>query len=220
MVPIFRKHPSAADSLRPFIYGDTPAEKWLANDSEAEPWASFRRARDLAAAGQADEAAAIWQRIAATEGLESRQTLQAWHFLRQAGHQAPANQARLALGAVAEMPMTSGHDLLAAYRDGTARYLNFSGKVAIWEDRSVAPVQAAIADCLTAAQAIADVVGTWDEPSIPPVGAGLVRVMALTPGGPRFGMGRYADLSADPMAGRFLTAAGVLLREIVARAAD
>lgn len=60
--------------------------------------------------------------------------------------------------------------------------------------------------------------GTWDDPVIPPVGAGMARVMALTPGGPRFGAGRPDDLYADPMAGRFLTAAGALLQQIVARA--
>jgi hypothetical protein len=220
VVPIFRKHLTAADSLRPLIYGDAPAEKWLANDSEGEPWASFRRARDLAAAGQADEAVAIWQRIAATEGLESRQTLQAWYFLRQAGYQAPADQARVALGAVAEIPVKSGYDVLAAYRDGTARYLNFSGNVAIWEDRLLEPVQAVIAEWLRIAQGLADNVGSaWDVPFNPPTGDRPTRIMALTPGGPRIGAGQSAAMWADPMGKLFLTAAGVLLHEIVARAA-
>ena len=48
------------------------------------------------------------------------------------------------LGAAAELPVNGAHDLLAAYRDGSARYLNYSGKAVVWEDRSVAPIQAAI----------------------------------------------------------------------------
>jgi hypothetical protein len=54
------------------------------------------------------------------------------------------DQARLVLGVAAEMPVRKGHDLLAAYRDGTARYLNYSGKAVIWDDHSDSRVQAAI----------------------------------------------------------------------------
>lgn len=45
------------------------------------------------------------------------------------------------------MPVPVGHDLLAAYRGGPTRYLSFSGKILIWENRCVAEVQAAIGRC-------------------------------------------------------------------------
>jgi hypothetical protein len=86
------------------------------------------------------------------EGLESRQVLQACNFLREAEEQPPADRAKLVLGAVAEMPVHGGHDLLAAYQDGIARYLSYSGNAVVWENRSVAPIQSAINDWLAQAQ--------------------------------------------------------------------
>ena len=215
----FRKPPGPAATLRQFVYGDAPAEAWIAQgtDDPGEPWVSFERARQLVRANKTDDAAAIWRQIASTEGLESRHVLQAWHFLRQAGQAPPADQAKLALGAVAEMPMSRAHDLLAAYRDGSARYLNYSGKAVVWEDRSVAPIQEAIDNWLTVAQQIANVIGAWDQPQLPPVPAGHARVMVLTPSGPCFGQGPAAALQADPMAGAFLGAAASLLQLIVSR---
>jgi len=216
----FRKRASPADTLRQFVYGDAPAEEWLAQGAgvPGEPWAAFERAQQLVRANQVDDAAAIWRQIAATEGLESRHALQAWHFLRQAGFAPPADRAKLMLGAVAEMPVNGAHDLLAAYRDGTARYLNYSGKAVVWEDRSVTPIQAAINDWLASAQAIANATSPWDQSALPPVPAGHARVMVLTPGGSHFGQGPAAALLADPMAGPFLTAAASLLQLIVTRA--
>lgn len=216
----FRKRPTPAATFRQFVYGDASAEEWLAQGAgvPGEPWASFERAQQLVHANQVGGATAIWRQIAATEGLESRHVLQAWHFLRQAGFAPPADRAKLVLGAVAEMPVNGAHDLLAAYRDGTARYLNYSGRVVVWEDRSVAPIQAAINDWLASAQAIANAIGPWDQSALPPVPAGHARVMMLTPRGPHLGQGPAAALLADPMAGPFLTAAASLLQLIVSRA--
>jgi hypothetical protein len=121
--------------LRQTIFGDAPLDVWTAHGAgqPGRPWDSFERARQLARAGHRDEAVRIWQQIASAPGLESRQTLQAWHFLRQAGQLPPPDQARHVLGVTVEMPVRKGHDLLAAYRDGTARYLNYSGKAVIWD---------------------------------------------------------------------------------------
>lgn len=210
----------AADVLSQFIYGDAPLDEWVARgDADpGEPWISFERARRLAHAGQQREAAGVWLQIASAEGLESRQLLQAWHFLRQAGFLPPADQAKLVLAVVAQMPVQGSHDLLAAYRDGSARYLNYSGKAVVWEDRSDAQIQAEINGWVAAGQAIASVIGPWDQPSLPPLPAGNARVMVLTPSGPHFGQGPAAALSADPLAGSFLTAAASLMQLIVSRA--
>ena len=183
--------------LRQIVFGDAAVDVWAAHGDghPGEPWISFERARQLVRAGHQDEAVTIWQQIAVTEGLESRHTLQAWHFLRQAGRSPPADRARLVLGVAVEMPAQKGHDLLVAYRDGSARYLNYSGKVLIWEDRSDADVQAAITTWLAVGQVIADAIGVWDQPSLPPVPAGQARLLMLTPGGHRFGQ---APASSGP----------------------
>jgi hypothetical protein len=214
-----RDMPGAAGELRQFVYGDAPLDKWVPQGAGAlhEPWRSFEKAGQLAHAGQPHEAAEIWRQIASTEGLESRQTLQAWHFLRQAGYQPPADRAKFVLGVVAEMPVGSAHDLLAAYRDGSARYLNYSGKAVVWDAPSVSPIQEAIDTWLDSGQVIANATGPWDQPSFPPLPAGHARAMVLTPGGPHFGQGREADLSADPLAGSFLSSATSLMQLLVSR---
>jgi hypothetical protein len=104
--------------------------------------------------------------------VESRVALQAWHFVRRAGHRPPEDLASLVLGAVAEVPVKRSHDVLAAYRDGTARYLNHAGGAVVWEDREDVVVQAAVRDWLAVAQGLARVIGTWDQPSVPPLSAG------------------------------------------------
>jgi hypothetical protein len=220
MTDPFEARGTAAGTLGQFVYGDAPLDTWVAQgaDPAGEPRSSFEQARQLIHAGQPDEAVKIWRRIAVTEGLESRQALQAWHFLRQAGYPPRADQAKLVLGVVAEMPVQGAHDLLAAYQDGSARYLNYSGKAVVWEDRSVTEIQAAISAWLARGQVIASSVGPWDKPSLPPLPLGQVRVAALTPSGPHFGQGPAAALSADPLAGSFLTAATSLMRLIIDRA--
>jgi hypothetical protein len=119
---------------------------------------------------------------------------------------------------LARSPVRRGRDLLAAYQDGTARYINFKGRAVVWEDRSVAAIQSAISDWLDKAQVIANANGPWGQPALPPVPPGHARLMMLTPGGPHFGQGRVADLSADQVAGSFLTAATGLMQLLVSRA--
>ena len=48
--------------------------------------------------------------------------------------------------------------------------------------------------------------------------AGHARVMVLTPGGPQFGQGPVAGLSADPVAGSFISAAFSLMQLLISRA--
>jgi len=119
-----------AEALRKFVFGDVPLGEWKPQgDGEPlPPWDAFERARQLAHGGEVGPAADIWWQIALSEGIESRQTLQAWHFLREAGRPPPAELAKVVLGTVIEMPVDADHDLLAAYRDGSARYLNPLGQ--------------------------------------------------------------------------------------------
>jgi hypothetical protein len=207
-------------TLRQFVYGDAPVDEWVAqvDGDPGEPWNSFERARRLIHSGQQQEAIKIWRQIAVSEGLESRQVLQAWHFLRLTGEQPPAGRAKLVLGAVIEMPVHGGHDLLAAYQDGTGRYLNYSGRAVVWEDRSVAPIQSAITDWLAKAQVIVNAIGPWDQPALPPLLPEHARLLMLTPSGPHFGQGPVADLSADQAARSFITAATRLMQLVIGRA--
>jgi hypothetical protein len=222
-VKLSRKSPGDAGILRQFVYGDVPLEQWGAPppaERSGEPWASFEQAQRLAQAGQPAEAVAIWRQIALTDGVESRVALQAWHFVRQAGHNPPEELASVLLGAVAEVPMKRSHDVLAAYQDGTARYLNHAGGAVIWEDREPA-IQAAIDDWLAYAQGLARALGTsWTEPSLPSLPPGHLRVLMLTPSGPRFGQGPEADMRNESAVSQFLNPATLLMQLLTSRRID
>ena len=207
---------SAAESLRPLLYGNVPVDEWGPEETAAtgEPWASFARARAEFHDGHVDDAVGLWRRIASTSGNESRSILEAWHFLRAAGVAPPIEQAKVVLGVVAEMPMESGHDVLAAHRDGSVRYLNFSGKAAVVEPPTTKDVSAAVAAWFRVAEEIVPNIGPWEEPALPDLPAGNLRVMMLTPSGPHFGQGPADALGADPTVGRFVAAAAVVLHAV------
>jgi hypothetical protein len=213
--------PNAAQTLRRFIFGDITLDDWVpgSRGPHGPPWDAFERARQLASQGDLRGASDIWWQIAFAEGLESRFTLQAWHFLRGTGRQPPADRAKIVLGSVIEMPLFGReHDLLAAYRDGSARYLNYSGKAVVVEDRSDDRIQNAIQAWIEVAQYVANGIGPWTGQTLPNLPREHVRITMLTPSGPHLGQGPERVLSADPIAGPFIATATALLQLIVDRA--
>jgi hypothetical protein len=200
---------SAADSIRPFLYGDLPMEQWPpADDSTSgEPWQSFIRARTAVATGHPDQAVQLWLSIARAPGLESRQVLQAWSLLRRQAVTPSATESDVVHGVVCEIAVGDGHDVLAAYRDGSSRYLNHAGKIVVAEGGQ----QPAVNAVMHAAEPLGKVIGLWDQPALPAVPNGHARLLLLTPGGFRFGQGPQDALWHEPMAGPVLNAATQLM---------
>jgi hypothetical protein len=85
------------------------------------------------------------------------------------------------------MPARKRHDLPAAYRDGTARYLNYSRSAVIWDDHADASVRPRSPAGVTAEQVITDAIGVLEQPSVSRLPAADARLMMLTLGGHRFG---------------------------------
>jgi hypothetical protein len=138
-----------------------------------------------------------------------------WHFLRGAGYQPPDDQAKRVLGVVMEMPVGGAHDLLAAYEDGSARYLDYSGKVVILEDRTLHQVQEAIKNWLSLGQVIVQAIGPWTQPALPALPANHLRVMMLTPSGPHFGQGPSEELLKDKAVAQFCGLAQLVLTPLL-----
>jgi hypothetical protein len=209
---------TAAQSIRPLLYGDAPLAEWPPAGSalEQEPWAGFVAARDLVQSGDTLGAQDVWRRIATTSGAESRNVLQAWHFLRQSGVDPADDLGSNVLGAVAEVPMGSSHDVLVAYRDGSLRYLNHTGKVVVVEPPAPDELRDAATAWLEVAQQLGEAIGPW-EGGLPAVPKRHARVLMLTPSGPRFGQGPFDALQRDPAAGVFLAAATQVLTRLVRR---
>ncbi|HZW05680.1 MAG TPA: hypothetical protein VFF65_01045 [Phycisphaerales bacterium] len=84
---------------------------------------------------------------------ESRMRLTAAATLRN--WDVPVQAEEPLLGVVIEYPVETGVDYVAAYADGSARYLNFSGGAVIWDTpRTVAEIDAALIALLNSAMAM------------------------------------------------------------------
>jgi hypothetical protein len=170
--------------------------------------------------GDSSNAVEIWRQIASAGGVSSRHALQAWYFMRQVGSMPPADVAKVVLGAAAEVPMHDSHDVLVAYQDGQANYVNYSGGTAAWEGHSDVQMRDAVSHWLTVAQAVTNAIGPWGQVLLPPLPKGHARVLTLTASGPHFGQGPMADLSTDAMASPFLSAATRVMQLIVKHVSD
>lgn len=207
------------EGLRSTLFGLVPLDAWPSGDeASGEPWDGFVRARNHLAAGDQDLAIREWSALETRNGfapVESRHLLQAWQFLRSVGIAPDESIAGQVLGVVVEVTVDGAHDVLAAYADGSVRYLNHAGGATILDE--VPPEVAEKAAALLAAgQVLADQIGPWTEPQLPELPVGQMRLTMLTRGGPRFGQGADDVLGAEPMAGPLLAAATELLVAVVA----
>lgn len=206
------KAPTPA-SIRDTLFGDMPIGQWPSNDTAGGPFATFIRARHAIAANKPGEAINDWLSITTTPGLESRHYLQAWHFLRQHGQQPPAEVAKDVFGVVIEVGMPEGLDILAAYADLSARYLNHAGGGVIW-DHPDDSLDLKITTLLDHAERITQKIGPWEKERPAPVGRDMLRLSMLTPSGLHIGQGPVAVLSSDPFSAPMFAAATQLLQAL------
>ena len=179
------------------------------------PWSIFVQALDLYRSGNESGAIAKWQEVIGASDVESRVTLQAWHFLRLAGLMPPPDQAKQVLGVVAEIPVSGGRDLLAAFRDGDIRYYNHAGGAAFVEQNANDVIELAARAWLDVGSTLVGSIGPWDEPALPELKKGDARITMLTPSGPHFGQAPLSVLERDPNAAAFLSRATSLLLPVV-----
>ncbi len=167
-----------------------------------------------------EDADAIWaetfdedalRAIADDAGAPSRIRALAFNRLRE-------NSADVApkhlFGMIVEVPLDGGLDTLAAYEDGSVRYINRSGKMSIFETE-IPPLADTVKALLTGGQGIVDAIGPWEEPRLPAPSDGNVRMSFVVSDGLYFGEGPYDDLMRDHMATPVMRAAGNLLVAVV-----
>ncbi len=194
-----------------------PLDQWPTDKtSEIFPWSAFVSARSRLAAGSQSDAIACWRQILGSPGLEPRQYLQAWHFLRQHGQSPPIEAAKQILGVVVEVGMPQGLDLLAAYSDWSARYYNYSGAAVVWEHPD-SSLNSDIDRLLDASRQVVARISPWEKVRPGPPPRDQARISFLTPSGLHFGQGPMAMLSRDPMGGPVLQLAAVLMKALIAK---
>ncbi len=160
-------------------------------------------------AEQADKTAL--RRVANDEANEGRVRAVAFNRLRSLGETVPPKHL---LGVIVEVPLQKGLDVLAAFSEGGVRYLNQSGKVAIFEGQGN-PVERLAKELVAVSQPIVNKIGPWDKNRLPPPKAGNVRITFLVSDGLYFGEGPFAVLQQDSMAGPVLSKATQLLQRAV-----
>jgi hypothetical protein len=202
--------------IRDTLFGDMPLSMWPEGDnpSAGEPWDAFVAAREDLASGREAQAIERLEALVETPGLESRHTLQAWHFLRQLGVAPPDGEAKDVYGVVVEVTLEEGTDIVAAYVDHTARYFNYGGGAVIWESPDDS-LDAAIDDLLGAGERIIRRIGPWNEARPPAPPRGQARLSMLTPSGLHFGQAPFDVLMGDEMGGPILAAATRLMRALI-----
>jgi len=154
----------------------------------------------------------VVQAIADDAGEESRVRLLASHWLRSAGHAVSSTEV---LGIVVEVPMQEGHDALAAYADGSVRYINHTGRVAVFEGKpeEVAHQARMLVHAAIPAAATAQLRTRGAAPTL-----GNVRFTFLAADGLHVRDGTFGEFGRDALAGPVLKQAQALLDLIVRQA--
>ena len=142
MVPISKseapKLGSEADPIRQGLFACQPMNvlvQQLKLDGSPGPFQTIAKANELANASRKEEAKSRLRSILDLPNLETRIQLWVWSALRELGESPDPQSGKEVLGVVVEVPMRGAYDTLAAYQDGSARYLNFSGAAIFWDAR-------------------------------------------------------------------------------------
>lgn len=149
--------------------------------------------------------------------LETRAKILAYRKLTSMGQKVPRKEL---MAVIVELGLERGNDVLASFKDGTARYINQSGKIIIWEmtDRR--------SDLLTGelffeSANMAQKVGPWDKQArLAPPGKGLARITFLFSDGLYFGQAPIKDLFDDELSGPALNAATLLMQHLTGRVSE
>jgi len=141
--------------------------------------------------------------VATDDTLESRVKLLACRKLAAMGHHIAQKEL---LGVVIEVGLEKGLDVIAAFKDGTARYINQSGKMIIWE-AATAESATLINHLFNESTTVVSKIGPWNDKRLPAPAAGYVRLNFLVSDGLYFGQGPFDVLAADAMGGPVIEAA-------------
>jgi hypothetical protein len=151
------------------------------------------------------------QRIVEEPNIETRPKILATNLLRSLGR---TDESKELFAVVVEIGMDEGLDTLAAYEDGTARYINFTGSMVVWDSRT-AESDELIADLFAAARNVVAQIGPWEAARLNRPKTGNVRLTFLVSDGLYFGEGPFNLLAQDPIGGPVIGAATKLMQYLV-----
>jgi|GEM_PF-357154 len=156
-------------------------------------------------------------KIIADEGAEPRIRALAYHLLRRSGR-APGSKELLAV--IVEVGMDEGLDVLASFKNGTARYINCTGKLLVWEANNDPEAKTLTDDLFEKGMGIVQRIGVWDKPRREHPGKGNVRLSFIVSDGLYFGEGPIDVLFKDAMAAPALDTATTLMRYVIKKSLE
>jgi hypothetical protein len=98
-----------------------------------DPFALFALSLKASQAGNVDEAKKSLQQVLAMPNTEARVRLWAWKGLRDLGERPSAEIANEVHGIVCELNNEEGVGTIAAYADGSIRWIGGKGNVTVWD---------------------------------------------------------------------------------------
>jgi hypothetical protein len=143
--------------------------------------------------------------ISIDKSLEARHRILAFNLLRMKGF--PTTQKEL-LGVIVEVSLEGGLDVLAAFSEGCARYINHSEKLLVWEKQTEQSTQL-IEKLFNDSLSVVNQIGPWDKERRKFPTKGMVRLTFLVSDGLYFGEGAF--LQDDAMAGPVISSATQLM---------
>jgi len=149
------------------------------------------------------------QKIIDDTDSEPRVKLLAYNRQLSSGHK-PDKKELLAV--IVEVGLDDGLDVLASFKNGTARYINQTGKILVWETTTDKTSNEITKDLFLNSQNIVNQIGVWDKPRRPQPAKGNVRITFLVSDGIYFGEGPMNVLFNDPIGKPALTKATELMK--------
>jgi len=154
------------------------------------------------------------RKIINDKNLESRVKILAYNELR---NRKVAISNKELLGIIIEIGFDNGLDVLAAYKDGTARYINQSGKLIVW-DVNDNKSDTIIKELFLHGENVINNIGPWDKPRLPYPEKGMARMTFLVSDGLYFGQGPTGVLFEDKMGRPVLDAGTKLMQYLIEKA--
>ena len=161
--------------------------------------------------------AAELQKIIDDKNSDPRIKVLAYNRQLAIGH--PPTKKEL-LAVIVEVGLDEGLDVLASFINGTARYINHTGKVLVWETTDDDAANKITHDLFSSSQNIVNQIGPWDKPRKPNPAKGNVRITFLVSDQIYFGEGALDVLFSDPMGSPALTKATELMKYLTDKSLD
>ncbi|HUR65651.1 MAG TPA: hypothetical protein VMZ03_04810 [Chitinophagaceae bacterium] len=124
------------------------------------------------------------------------------------------------IGVVVEIGLVGGLDVLACYKNGTARYINHTGSLLIWETPEDEKSYKLIQELFNKSATIVNQIGPWEHPRKQYPSTGNTRMSFLLSDGLYFGEAPTNYFFNDPVAGPALTNATAILQYITERSLE